>query len=68
MLRNLINICNVLTISYNLQTVFMLSEKGRDLTQSYDKSPHTNINVKRAKRQHKHLHKKDRLHNGCGPT
>ena len=26
-----------------------LREKGRDLTQSYDKSPYTNINVKRAK-------------------
>ena len=24
-------------------------EKGRDLTQSYDKSPYTNRNVKRAK-------------------
>ena len=29
----------------------MLKEKGRDLTQSYDKSPHTNRNVKKAKRQ-----------------
>ena len=27
-------------------------EKGRDLTQSYDKSPYTNKNVKRAKWQH----------------
>ena len=26
-----------------------LREKGRDLTQSYDKSPYTNRNVKRAK-------------------
>ena len=26
-----------------------LKEKGRDLTQSYDKSPYTNRNVKRAK-------------------
>ena len=28
-----------------------MREKGRDLTQSYDKSPYTNRNVKRAKRQ-----------------
>ena len=27
----------------------MEREKGRDLTQSYDKSPYTNRNVKRAK-------------------
>ena len=41
---------------------FSLSwEKGRDLTQSHDKSPHTNRNVKRAKRQHKQRHKKVRL-------
>ena len=32
----------------NLETSF-LREKGRDLTQSYDKSPYTNRNVKRAK-------------------
>ena len=36
-------------------------EKGRDLTQSYDKSPYTNRNVKRAKWQHKQRHKKVRL-------
>ena len=28
-------------------------KKGRDLTQSYDKSPFTNRNVKRVKWQHK---------------
>ena len=33
-------------------------EKWRDLTQSYDKSPYTNRNVKRAKWQHKQRHKK----------
>ena len=33
-------------------------EKGRDLTQSYDKIPYTNKNVKRAKWQHKQRHKK----------
>ena len=37
-------------------------EKGRDPTQSYDKSPYTNRNVKRAKLQHKQRHKKVRLH------
>ena len=43
-------------------------EKGRDLTQSYDKSPYTNRNVKRAKWQHKQRHNKVRLNSGCGPT
>ena len=44
-------------------------QKGGDLTQSYDKSPYTNRNVKRAKRQHKQRHKKKvRLNNDCGPT
>ena len=43
-------------------------EKGRDLTQSYDKSPYTNRNVERAKWQHKQRHKKVWLHRGCGPT
>ena len=44
-------------------------EKGRDLTQSYDKSPYTSRNVKRAKQQHiKQRHKKVRLYSGCGPT
>ena len=34
-----------------LQNVSKIAErqKGRDLTQSYDKSPYTNKNVKRAK-------------------
>ena len=43
-------------------------EKGKDLTQSYDKSPYTSRIVKRAKWQHKQRHKKVRLHSGCGPT
>ena len=43
-------------------------EKGRDLTQSYDKSPYTSRNVKRAKWQHTQRHKKVRLHSGCGLT
>ena len=33
-------------------------QKGGDMTQSYDKSPYTNRNVKRAKRQHKQRQKK----------
>ena len=33
-------------------------KKGRDLTQSYDKSPYTSRNVKREKWQHKQCHKK----------
>ena len=33
-------------------------KKGRDLTQSYYKSPYTNANVKRATRQHKDVNKK----------
>ena len=33
-------------------------EKGRDPTQSYDKSPYTSRNVKRGKWQHKQRHKK----------
>ena len=44
-----------------------VGDKGRDLTQSYDKSPYTNRNVKRAKWQHKQR-KKVRLHSSCGPT
>ena len=47
---------------------FSGKRKGRDLTQSYDKSPYTNRNVKRAKWQHKQRHKKVRLNSGCGPT
>ena len=38
-----------------------MREKGRDLTQSYDKSPHTNRNVKRAQWQHKQRHKKSSI-------
>ena len=49
-------------------SVTVLREKGRDLTQSYDKSPYANRYVKRAKWQHKKRRKKVRLHSGCGPT
>ena len=38
-----------------------LREKGRDLTQSYDKSQYTNRNVIRAKWQHKQRHKKSSI-------
>ena len=34
------------------------TQKGGDLTQSYDKSPYTNRNVKGAKWQYKQRHKK----------
>ena len=56
------------TNSYTKFQVNISKEKGRDLTQSYDKSPYTNRNVKRAKWQHKQRHKKVRLNSGCGPT
>ena len=36
-----------------LARIFLYRQKGGDLTQSYDKSPYTNRNVKRAKWQHK---------------
>ena len=36
----------------------LFRQKGGDLTQSYDKSPYTHGNVKRAKWQHKQRHKK----------
>ena len=36
---------------------YIWKQKG-DLTQSYDKSPYTNRNVKREKWQHKQSHKK----------
>ena len=36
--------------SYDVTTcIVIVIEKGRDLTQSYDKCPYTNRNVKRAK-------------------
>ena len=37
--------------------MYILREKGRDLTQSYDKSPYTSRNVKREKWQHKQRQK-----------
>ena len=45
--------------------VFRTSEKGRDLTQSYDKSPYTDrkIHVTTQTR-----HQKLRLYNDCEPT
>ena len=50
--------------------IYMLKKtKWGDLTQSYDKSPYTNRNVKRAKWQHKQRHKnssKQRLQTDLG--
>ena len=43
---------NITALQRKLNTgniIFLTREKGRDLTQSYDKSPYTNRNVKRAK-------------------
>ena len=37
--------------------VLLWEKKGKDLNQSYDKSPYTNRNVKRAKWQHKNVTK-----------
>ena len=48
--------------------LYFYTQKGGDLTQSYDKSPYTNRKVKGAKKQHKQRHKKVRLNNNCGPT
>ena len=48
--------------------IIIFGEKGRDLTQSYDKIPYTNRNVIRAKWQHKQRYKRGRLYSGCGPT
>ena len=45
---------------------WVMREKGKDLTQSYDKSP--SRNVERAKWQHKQRHKKVWLHSDCRPT
>ena len=59
---------NVKALRNSVQVQQVIREKGRDLTQSYDKSPYTNRNVKRAKWQHKQRHKKVRLHRGCGQT
>ena len=61
--------CNSFNTLFNqFSSYIFIREKGRDLTQSYDKSPYTNINIKRAKWQHKQRHKKVRLNSGCGPT
>ena len=65
-------VVEVLKKTYGIVNVvifkYFVREKGRDLTQSYDKSPYTDRNVKRAKWQHKQRHKKVRLNSGCGPT
>ena len=45
-----------------LQSIEMRG-KGRDLTQSYDKSPYTHRQIQKVTRQHKKT-----LHNDCVPT
>ena len=62
---NNINVCCKTRVLHRYKISW---EKGIDLTQSYDKSPYTNRNIKRAKWQHKQRHKKVRLHSDCGPT
>ena len=46
----------------------IMREKGRDLTQSYDKRPYTHRKIQKATWQHKKRHHKCRLHNDCRPT
>ena len=43
------------------------TQKGRDMTRSYDKSPYTNRKFKKGKRQHK-TPPKTRLHKDCEQT
>ena len=45
----------------------MSREKGRDLTQPYDRSPYTDRKIQKSTCQHKERHQKLRLHNDCGP-
>ena len=40
-------------------------EKGRDLTQPYDRNPYTDRKIQKATCQHKERHQKLRLHNDC---
>ena len=47
---------------------FSQREKGRDLTQSYDKSHYTHKKIEKAMRQHVKRHQKLWLHNDCGPN
>ena len=47
---------------YGMEPVF-IAEKGKDPTQSHDKNPYTNKNVKRANWRHQN----GRLHRDCGP-
>ena len=42
-------------------------EKGRDLTQSFDKSPYTDRKIQK-QRDNTKRHQNLRLHNDCGPT
>ena len=58
----------IVSILSNIFACKYCIEDKKEEIQSYDKSPYTNINVKRAKWQHKQRHKKVRLHSDCGPT
>ena len=48
----------------------ILREKGRDLTQSYDKTPYTHRIKKTKKKQRDNIkrYQKFRFQNNCGPT
>ena len=48
---------NIPTNAEPIALIFLEEKKGRDLTQSYDKSLYTNRNVKRATWQHKDITK-----------
>ena len=55
-------------LNFNLKgIIYSTREKGGDLTQSYDKTLHSQKNPKRNVTTQKH-HPQLRLHNDCGPT
>ena len=58
---------NNTTITDGFRTVSW-SEKGRDMTQLYDKSPYTLRQIQNATWQQKKRHQKLRLNNDFGPT
>ena len=54
-------------ISFSGLILCIVREKGRDLTQSYYKSPYSNRKIQRL-RDNTKTPPKLRLHNDCGPT
>ena len=54
----------------NIEQNSYVREKGRDLTQSFDKSPkkHPRKNQKSNETTTKKRHQNIRIHNDCGPT